>query len=181
MNDRFWSKVENSSGADCWQWMGYTSGNGYGHFGIKRNGKHITVGAHCVAWELRRGPIPKGLHELHHCDNPGCVNPNHLFVDTRDGNMEDMVCKGRSARGEKNGNSKLTWNDIPYVQLFSAAGAYRRSVANRYGVTRQAIGFILAGRTWRESESERCAIQEFWSGMFSEVVNARFTGSSASL
>jgi hypothetical protein len=65
MNDRFWSKVENSSGASCWQWLGYTSGNGYGHFGIKRNGKHITVGAHCVAWELRFGPIPEGMFVCH--------------------------------------------------------------------------------------------------------------------
>jgi Autographiviridae endonuclease len=150
-SDRFWSKVENASGADCWQWLGHTEDYGYGMFSIKRNGKHISVLAHRMAWELRRGPIPDGLCVLHHCGNPGCVNPDHLFLDTRTGNMEDKVRKGRQAKGESAGSRKLTWIEACAIRRVATdLGFPRQFLANLYDVSLTTIRSVVLGITWRE-------------------------------
>lgn len=72
--DRFWAKVEKTDG--CWWWRGALTGHGYGSF---RVGKKMP-GAHRVAWELLRGPIPKGQQIDHLCRNRACVNPDHMEV-----------------------------------------------------------------------------------------------------
>ena len=89
--DRFWEKVRTGKG--CWEWQGGRAAFGHGliHLG---NGNKL-VQAHRVAWELANGPIPDGLCVLHHCDNPPCVRPTHLFLGTLGDNARDMVAKGR--------------------------------------------------------------------------------------
>lgn len=82
--------------SSCWEWMLSPCGK-YGFFYI---GYGLYLYAHRVAWEFYRGPIPQGLHVLHHCDNPICINPEHLFVGTLQDNATDMVNKGRHA-GQK--------------------------------------------------------------------------------
>jgi hypothetical protein len=83
--DRFWSKVDRSG--PCWLWTGGTSNAGYGHFHpTKRQGK----GAHRVAYELVRGPIPEGLELDHLCRVVTCVNPDHLEPVTHAENMRRM-------------------------------------------------------------------------------------------
>jgi len=156
MNDRFWSKVENASGADCWQWLAATDGKGYGQIFIKWvNGKSIPTKAHRVAWEELCGPIPDGMDVLHKCDNPGCVNPGHLFLGTQADNNADMVAKGRArhvtAKGEKNGQHKLTWqivNELRFTHYF-APWVPQRFLAKCSGVSHEAIGYVLRGGTWR--------------------------------
>ena len=80
----------------CWEWTGHRQPEGYGQVG--RSYK-----AHRLAWELFRGPIPPKMEVCHRCDNPPCVNPEHLWLGTHSQNIQDMVAKGyrRSAHRNK--------------------------------------------------------------------------------
>jgi len=76
----------------CWPWIGAKTHYGYGK--IRKN--HKQIGAHRISYELHIGKIPKGMSVLHSCDNPGCVNPKHLFLGTQSDNLKDMFKKGRN-------------------------------------------------------------------------------------
>jgi hypothetical protein len=87
---------------ECWEWLGSKYKNNYGQF--HRNGIHAY--SHRVSYEYFICSIPEGMLVLHKCDNPSCVNPNHLFLGTQKDNMQDMIKKGRQniydRSGEKN-------------------------------------------------------------------------------
>lgn len=89
---RFWSKVNKTEGG-CWEWTGSLQTQGYGNIEIK--GKRLLP--HRIAYVLHKGEIPQGLSVCHHCDNPKCCNPEHLFLGTAADNMNDASQKGRMA------------------------------------------------------------------------------------
>ena len=89
--DKFMRKVV-VAGNGCWEWNGYINDSGYGRYRLK-NKKTL---AHRAAWLLLRGPIPNDLLVLHHCDNPKCVNPDHLYLGTNGDNMRDCARRGRN-------------------------------------------------------------------------------------
>ncbi len=93
-NARFWMRV--SETGSCWVWTGARNKDGYGYL---RDGES-TVLAHRFAWASLNGPIPDGGQILHHCDNPPCCNPEHLYVGTHADNMRDMANRGRAATGK---------------------------------------------------------------------------------
>src|SRR5689334_2841330 len=87
----FWSYVE--KGPSCWNWKGARTELGYGLISVPPHGR--MMGAHRVAWALRHGAAPNDMFVCHKCDNPSCVNPDHLFLGTNSDNMRDCVAKGR--------------------------------------------------------------------------------------
>jgi hypothetical protein len=102
IEDRFWAKVEPEPNSGCWIWVGTRAYKDYGY--IRGSGEWAAmIGAHRVSWELHNGAIPDGLHVLHRCDNPWCVNPDHLFLGSSKDNHWDAALKGRKivARGQR--------------------------------------------------------------------------------
>lgn len=102
---RFWSHVDKTG--DCWLWTAsvFKDRYGYGKFNAASEKPTRVVYAHRFSWELANGPIPDGLWVLHHCDNPPCVRPDHLFLGTQSANVADMHSKGRGdSWGWRKGN-----------------------------------------------------------------------------
>ena len=141
------ASIEVDIGA-CVIWTGYCNAarGGYGITGRRKR-------AHRVAWEKAFGEIPDGLHVLHRCDNPPCVNPEHLFLGTHADNMRDMCDKGRrkggAPTGEKNQLSKLRAADVIEMRNLSARGVRDATLARLYGVVQSTVYSILTNRTWR--------------------------------
>lgn len=142
---RFWSKVDVRKETACWLWRGEARHLfGYGAF-HPAHGQ--TEGAHRVAFEIMNGPIPDGMAVCHHCDNPPCCNPAHLFLGTPGDNVRDAQTKGRSATGERNGASKLAVEDV--VAIRAVYGHFAQAdIARRYGVSAQTIANIAKRKKW---------------------------------
>lgn len=128
----------------CWIWTAKRNDDGYGK--ILFDGK--SVGAHRVSHEIYIGPIPGGMYVLHKCDQPRCVNPDHLRIGTHADNMADKVARNRNARncGEKAGNSKLT--EAKILAILSDRRT-QTEIAKYYGVTQAQISRIKRRETWR--------------------------------
>ena len=144
VEDRFWPKVDKSAGPDgCWLWLAACGSNGYGRF------DHVEGSSHRVAWTLTNGPIPKRRWVLHHCDVRLCVNPAHLFLGTREDNAQDSVNKGRQAKGEAQGSSKLTEEEVLEIREEYAPGdMLQQQLADAYGVSPSQIHKIVHREYW---------------------------------
>jgi len=131
----------------CWEWVGNKDKNGYGRLSVNCKQKRT----HRLAYELYVGKIPEGMLVCHHCDNPPCVNPKHLFVGTSKDNMHDRDRKGRAAdrRGERCSTSKLTWSDVRDIREIGKTSLSHRKIARLFGVRGSTVGHILLGKTWK--------------------------------
>jgi len=142
IKNRFWSKVEKTT--ECWIWIGAKS-NGYGVCSL--NGK--TYFTHRLSWEWANNKsIPDGCIICHSCDNPSCVNPEHLRADSVQSNVNDRVERNRSAKGKNNGQARLTEKDVKDIKVLRNKGWTEKAIADLYDVSRSTISHILHGRTW---------------------------------
>lgn len=147
---RFWRKIQKTDG--CWLWIGSRGPSGYGLFGVATDsGRWATNRAHRFSWEIHNGPIPPGMCVCHHCDNPPCVRPDHLFLGTHKDNSDDMIRKGRGAFGEKHPRAILDWETVRRIRReYDGTLTGRVELANRFGVTERAINSIVRGFIWKE-------------------------------
>lgn len=148
----FWSLVRRGEG--CWEWQGKRDPkDGYGVF--RWGGPYKRT--HRIAYELAVGPIPPGMLVCHHCDNPPCCRPDHLFVGTISDNSLDMVRKGRMhandhprVKGERHPNAKLTDEKVLEIRsAYDGQVATMQRLAEHYGVTYQNVKHVVTGKSWR--------------------------------
>src|SRR3990167_3442392 len=153
---RFWSKIKKTS--TCWLWTGFLNDAGYGIISIGC----VLIRAHRFSWELHFSPIPDGLLVCHHCDNPPCVNPAHLFLGTKRDNARDMVAKGRHVVGGTHCGSDGKWKhgtdhwrakmneaNIEELRNLRAHGWSLLALGQRFGITIGAVSMIANHKRWK--------------------------------
>lgn len=151
--ERFLGRVETSS-TGCWLWIGGKDGDGYGMFWLDGRNQR----AHRVSYELFIAPIPAGLHGLHRCDVPSCVNPLHVFIGTNLDNVRDSFTKGRAyrrsvpRRGEQHPNAKLTEAVVLEVRAIPKGGRVI-DIARRAGVSVGTLHNLRKGKGWQHLEA----------------------------
>lgn len=124
--------------SDCWLWIGTTDKDGYGRYKGDR--------AHRESYRRFNGEIGQ-LYVLHKCDNPSCVNPEHLFLGTQLDNIADMVNKRRHASlNEKNFHAKLTVAQVDAIRVDTRV---QKTIARDYGISQQQVSGIKTGRYWK--------------------------------
>jgi hypothetical protein len=128
----------------CWEFRGPRNEDGYGRVGD--GGIHKV---HRLSYEQHVGPIPAGLKIRHTCDNPPCLNPEHLIPGTQSDNIADMRERGRASKGSTHYRSKLTERDIPAIREMLASGLTLTAVALKMSVAAGTIHAIATGRTWK--------------------------------
>jgi len=133
---RFWEKVDKSG--ECWMWTGCTDKNGYGFF--RHKGKNLK--AHRFVLELMAAPAKPNELVCHHCDNPSCVNPQHLFIGDNSANQQDAAKKGR-CRGQI-----LIPEDVLRIRDMLRSGGKIKDIAHVFGVSQKQISSIKNGTKW---------------------------------
>lgn len=145
--ETFWSRVQQGDG--CWMWQGGRFTRGYGEFRYhKRNWL-----AHRLAWTFVHGPVPDGLFVCHHCDEPACCRPAHLFLGTPADNSADMAGKGRSISlpGTRSPSARFSADQVRAMrERYAKGGTSHHALAQEHGVTAMAIWRMVTGRTYRD-------------------------------
>lgn len=139
---RFFSKVAVGKDNECWEWQGRLNKKSYGEISI--NNKVYL--AHRYSLSLVVGPLEGPRTVVRHkCDNPRCVNPNHLETGTHQENMADRQIRDRTARGEQNGRAKVTPDMVRKIRADTRSAL---QIAPEYGLTDTAVRYIKRRVTW---------------------------------
>ena len=154
--ERFWSRVDKASPNGCWEWKRGATVQGYGnfHFG------HSSIRAHRFSYQYYNGAIRDHDCVCHSCDNPRCVNPDHLWLGTRAENNADKEAKGRAVHpdqgsGEQNSNSVLTTPEVIALRVMARLGVPQARIANYLRVSTAATCLIVNGKRRVEETEQR--------------------------
>lgn len=152
---RFFSKVRISADSACHEWSATKNPAGYGIFGVWENGKTQACIASRVAYQLAYGPFDSALEVRHKCDNPGCVNPEHLELGTHQQNMNDMLQRNRARFGTSNnrsGSNHLSARKARTIRKLWESGEWTQaSLARRYSVSGATIHMCVYGKRWKQA------------------------------
>lgn len=141
----FWTSLLESDTDDCIEYPGYRNQSGYGLVRLRRPRRNVS--AHRLAYERAIGAIPKQMNVCHHCDNPPCCNPRHLFLGTQRDNLQDASRKGRVL-----GPRKLTETDLLKVRQLLDQGLTHSAISKKFNVSRSTISRIALGATYKSRQ-----------------------------
>lgn len=147
---RFWRFVKKTD--NCWIWTGHKDRAGYGTFGVP---KGRMLRAHRYSWKIAHGEIPDSqILVMHKCDNPSCVNPEHLFLGSQKDNSADKVSKNRQAKGSHQGLSKVTEDQVHTIRdryIHGQRGGLNttRRLSKEFGISLATVKQIVSGKTWK--------------------------------
>jgi hypothetical protein len=145
--ERFWRKVCVGSPDECWEWLGSKTDRGYGRINIEK----VTYRAHRLAMLLAGKELPESSLACHRCDNPGCVNPAHLFAGSSADNINDCIAKGRwpSRVGEASPRALLSEAVVREIRRSTEPHTV---LARKLGVSPHAIRNARSRKTWSHVE-----------------------------
>lgn len=142
----------------CWEWQKATVGpsNKFKYGIIKIHTEKRKVLAHRLSYEIFKGKFDPDLFVCHHCDNPLCINPEHLFLGTNLDNSQDSIKKGRQfpirsvahlRKGISHGG-KLCPDDVKEIRKLRSEGIRRKVIAEKYGITPEHVWLIVTKKSW---------------------------------
>ena len=152
---KFWEKVLVDDDDKCWEWQARRNKKGYGSFYVSiGHSKSQEWLAHRMVWKMTFGEIPEGLQVCHHCDNPPCVNPSHLWLGTNRDNILDAKKKGRLAqlKGEDSPQAKLTEEKVREIRKLRKEGMTLCALGDMFNVHYSTIGYIISRKLWSHVE-----------------------------
>jgi hypothetical protein len=152
--DNFEKHFEMKSPFECWNWNAHKLTSGYGHWQINHSKYNKHWLTHRFSYfSYKDNTLSDEDIVCHTCDNPSCVNPEHLFKGTQQDNIDDIINKGRGQKGSKVTNSKLNEDDvIEILRLLSEKKLKQTEIAKRFGVGDNIISNIKNNKAWKHVE-----------------------------
>jgi HNH endonuclease len=145
IEEKFYKNVRKNENG-CWDWIGNTSAYNRGRMTI--GGRKMY--AYHISYELHIGPIPTGMQINHTCDNPNCVNPEHLYAGTQSDNTRDAIRRGRWVNNSTGRvRSHLSPDDVRAIRQ-QCASVSMTEVGKRFGISYTQVRRIVTGKHWKD-------------------------------
>lgn len=155
---RFWRKVMIAEDTThCWTWRGATTPFGYGTLTAEVGNRRVNLLAHRISYFIRHKGIPDKAFVCHSCDNPACVNPDHLFLGANRDNQLDKVRKKRHAFSENHGKRILSCEKVQQIRVLSFfLKSSCADLAELFGISYAGIASVIDGKNWKHLPLPEC-------------------------